>query len=98
MNLPLVVRTDTSIYAVTNDISAAGLSFASHVPFDAGKRVRMEIPTPFGTIDTIGEIRYCREVASQRLYFLGVQFLPLSDQARDIVSLVAEHFGKRGVR
>lgn len=97
INLPLTMRTDTSLYAVTNNISAAGLCFASHVPFDTGKRVRMEIPTPFGTIEAEGEIRNCREIASRHLYFLGVQFLALSDQSRDIVSQLGEHYGQRAI-
>ncbi len=97
INLPLIIRTDTSLYVVTNNISAAGLCFASHVPFDTGKQVRIEIPTPFGTIDAEGEIRNCREIASRHLYFLGVQFLAVSDQSRDIVSQLAEHYGQRAI-
>lgn len=97
ITLPLIIRTDTSLYAVTNDISARGLSFASHVPFDPGKRVSMEVPTPFGTIEAAGEIRYCREIASQRMYFIGVQFVTASQETRDIVSLVAEHYRQRSV-
>ncbi|MFQ5842757.1 MAG: PilZ domain-containing protein, partial [Thermodesulfobacteriota bacterium] len=97
INLPLIIRTDTSVYGVTNDISVKGLSFASHVPFETGKRMRMEIPTPFGTIHTEGEIRNCREIASQRLYFLGVQFTSRSDETRDIVSLVTLHYRQRSV-
>lgn len=97
ITLPLIIRTDTAVYAVTNDISATGLSFASHIPFETGKQVRMEIPTPFGKIETIGEIRYCREIASQRLYFIGVKFASPSDETRHIVSLLAEHYRRRSV-
>ena len=97
INLPLIIRTDTALYAVTNDISAAGLSFASHIPFDTGKGVRMQISTPLGTIDTVGEIRHCREIASERLYFLGVQFVALSDEAHGIVARLADHYDQRAV-
>lgn len=57
----------------------------------------MEVPTPFGTIEVAGEIRYCREIASQRLYYVGVKFVTASQETRDIVSLLAEHYRRRSV-
>lgn len=96
IRLPAIVKTDTTLYAVTNDLSAAGVAFTSHVAFDSGKRVRMEIPTPLGGILANAEIRYCREIASDRLYFLGVRFLDLSDESREILSRLHEQYGPRG--
>lgn len=76
VDLPLIVRNNgnPSFIAVTNDISMSGLSFISHVPFELGEILKIEVFTPFGTLVADGEIRRTKDIASGQSYFIGVKF------------------------
>lgn len=80
MAFPLQVQNNgKALYTVTHDVSASGLSFTSHFCFNAGDQVGIEIYTPRETIQADAEIRYCHEIASDRLHYIGARFV---DQAR----------------
>ena len=79
MPLPLVVQNNgnTSLTAVTNDISMSGLSFTSYDPLELGTILTMEVFTPFGTLAAKGEVRQVREIMVGHSYFIGVKFIEL---------------------
>jgi len=86
MPLPLVVQNNgnTSLTAVTNDISMSGLSFTSYVPFELGTILTMEVFTPFGTLAAKGEVRQVREIMVGHSYFIGVKFIELLQSRKHI--------------
>ncbi len=90
--LPLVVQTkrNTSLAAVTNDISASGLSFISYLPLEIGEILNMEVITPSKTLIVRGEVRQVREITIGHSYFIGVkfiEFLQLRKQIRRKITL-----------
>lgn len=89
-NLPLVVKTDPPFYAVTNDISASGISFICFVPLELRKQLMMEVFTPFGKIITKGDVGRMREVVKGQSYLISTKFLQFFGQSEDILSKLTQ--------
>ncbi|HHT9137101.1 MAG TPA: glycosyltransferase [Candidatus Wunengus sp. YC60] len=87
MTLPLVIQNNgkASVTAVTNDISAAGLSFTSYAPVEPGGVLTMNVFTPFGILAAKGEIKQMREIVVGHSYFIGVKFIKLYNHAENII-------------
>lgn len=88
LSLPLIVQNNenTSLAAVTNDISMSGLSFTSYVPFELGTILTMEVFTPSGTLAVEGEVRQIREIkAGYSSYIIGVKFTQFFDRSENIL-------------
>ncbi|HIC91058.1 MAG TPA: PilZ domain-containing protein [Syntrophaceae bacterium] len=89
INLPTTVKggwdEKTHFYAVTDNISASGVSITSPFPLTLGKRPLLEILTPFGKIATLGEVKRAKDLIPGESYLYGIAFLEFFGQSKEIL-------------
>jgi len=90
INLPVILQTDPPRCTVTEDISAGGLAFMVYAPMTLGEHATITVCTPFGRLDAEIEIRYCREVAADRSYWVGAAFVELMGPSSEILTQLCE--------
>ena len=88
MTFPVVIRINgkTPITVVTNDVSVSGLSVVSYVSLDLDTLIDVEVITPCGILAAKGKIKQVKEIVAMNTYFIGVEFIGISDNSREILT------------
>ncbi len=85
INLPVVIRVNPVILAVTHDISASGLAFVSHTQIRCGRLVAISIITPYGEMVLDGEVKRTKAIGPGGPFFVGVRFVNVPEGIRSIL-------------